>query len=337
MLRLTDSWLWDFWFATDGDEVHVFYLQAPRALGNPDRRHHNATVGHAVSSDLRNWTVLADALGPGAAGEWDDLATWTGSVLRHDGSWLLFYTGVSRAEHGSVQRIGLATSDDLLVWRRRGLVLEADRRWYATLGAGTREVDWRDPWVDRDPGDGRFHMLITASSRHGPPDARGVIGHATSTDLRTWVAGPPLSAPGEFHKLEVPQLVHLGGSWRILFSTEADCHGAERLARPGVAAQCGTHYLTGEERYGAYALERDSFLVGDPIGRHYAGRLLRHHGAWWFFAWRYHDERGDFVGELGDPMPVTVEEDGSLAVMGSLDAAGPSAEGAATPPTPRPS
>jgi beta-fructofuranosidase len=34
-LRLPDHWLWDFWFAVDGDDVHVFYLQAPRALGDP--------------------------------------------------------------------------------------------------------------------------------------------------------------------------------------------------------------------------------------------------------------------------------------------------------------
>src|SRR5690606_19339933 len=44
-LALPDRWVWDFWFAHDGDDVHVFYLQAPRALGDPDRRHHNATIG----------------------------------------------------------------------------------------------------------------------------------------------------------------------------------------------------------------------------------------------------------------------------------------------------
>ena len=32
------------------------------------RRHHNATIGHAVSGDLRDWRVLPDALHPGAAG-----------------------------------------------------------------------------------------------------------------------------------------------------------------------------------------------------------------------------------------------------------------------------
>ena len=69
---------------------------------------------------------------PGPAQGWDDLATWTGSVIEHDGSWHMLYTGVSTVERGLVQRIGLATSTDLVTWieaswqpdpgRRRALV-----------------------------------------------------------------------------------------------------------------------------------------------------------------------------------------------------------------------
>jgi len=115
-LRLPDRWLWDFWFARDGADVHVFYLQAPRALGDPELRHVNATIGHAVSRDLRDWRILPDALGPGAPGAFDDLATWTGSIVQHGGRWMLLYTGVSRAEGAGAQRIGLASSADLLRW-----------------------------------------------------------------------------------------------------------------------------------------------------------------------------------------------------------------------------
>src|SRR3712207_8689315 len=41
---------------------------------------------------------------------WDDYTTWTGSVIRAEGSYHLFYTGTSRAENGMRQRIGHATS-----------------------------------------------------------------------------------------------------------------------------------------------------------------------------------------------------------------------------------
>jgi beta-fructofuranosidase len=313
-LRLPDHWLWDFWFAQDAGEVHVFYLQAPRSLGDPDLRHHHASVGHAVTRDLRRWRVLPDALGPGPPGGFDDLATWTGSILRRDGSWLMAYTGVSRAEHGRVQRVGLATSDDLTTWTRRGLALAADPRWYDDGPAPTGDVHWRDPWLALDEDGRRVHVLVTARARTGPADARGVIGHAWSDDLRTWEAGPPLSEPGEFAQLEVPQLVHVGGAWRILFCATPGDHGAARRGRAGVVAECGTHYLTAPERFGSYALSTDAFLAGDPVGHWYAGRLVRHGGAWHFFAWRLRDEHGAFVGELSDPMPVSVGTDGSLEV-----------------------
>jgi beta-fructofuranosidase len=306
-LRLADRWIWDFWLAVDGDDVHVFYLQAPRSLGDPELRHRNATIGHAVSRDLRNWRVLPDALGPGPAGAFDDLATWTGSVIPHDGAWHMFYTGVSRAEDGAVQRVGLARSEDLVTWDRQGAVLEADPRWYA-------RHDWRDPWVEWDPDDGQFHMIVCASVSDGPADGRGVIGHATSPDLRSWIARPPVSAPGEFGMLEVPQRAHVGGAWRILFCTTAHHHSAARRARSGMVAEWGTHYLTGASRHGPFTLDRDDFLAGDPTGTTYAGRLLHHRGDWQFLAWRLHDEHGRFVGELADPRPVHVRPDGSLAL-----------------------
>jgi beta-fructofuranosidase len=272
-LRLPEHWLWDFWLARDGDDVHLFYLQAPRALGDPELRHRNATIGHAVSRDLRRWRVLGDALGPGPPGAFDDLATWTGSVLRHDGRWWMFYTGVSHAEDPPVQRVGLATSSDLGTWERHGMVLEADPRWYGT-------EHWRDPWVAWDEAEGRFHMLVTAAA-----GARGVIGQAWSDDLRAWAVAPPLTEPGDLAQLEVPQLVHLGGAWRILFSA----------TREDGVAHTGTHYLT------APYTEHGLLAAG-----YYAGRVVEHRGAWWFLGWR------DL--ELSDPMAVSVAPDGGLAV-----------------------
>ena len=45
-----DHWLWDFWLADDGRTHHLFYLHAPKSLGNPDLRHRNARIGHASST-----------------------------------------------------------------------------------------------------------------------------------------------------------------------------------------------------------------------------------------------------------------------------------------------
>jgi beta-fructofuranosidase len=259
--------------------------------------------------------VLPTALATGPPGAFDDLATWTGSVLEAGGRWHMFYSGISTREGGRVQRVGLASSDDLLTWERQPLLLEADPRWYETGREHPRgEETWRDPWVFRDPDGGRFHMVVCARVGHGPVDARGVLGHAWSDDLSSWEVGPPLSAPGEFNQLEVPQVVHLGGAWRAVFSAWWSDHSAARLTRPGVTAEGGTHYLVAPGPFGPYVLDRDAFLLGDPQVSYYAGRVVCHRGAWWLLAWRHADGQGRFFGELSDPMALTVAADGSLWV-----------------------
>lgn len=313
-LRMSDHWVWDFWFAEDGDEVHLFFLHAPRSLGHPDLRHSHARIGHAVSHDLRSWELLPTALSAGRRGSWDDLATWTGSVLRAGAGWHMFYTGVSTAEDGAVQRIGHAVSDDLVRWERAGLAAVAAPEWYEKGTAGEREEAWRDPWVFADQAGHGFHMLITARAREGPEDARGVIGYASSPDLGVWTVGPPRSAPGEFRTLEVPQLVQLGGRWRVLFSVHTHEHSAARLSRRGVVAEGGTHYLVADQQLGPYRLDADRFLLGTTDMRFYAARAIKHRDSWYLIAWHHTACDGRFRGELTDPMPLIVGSDGALSV-----------------------
>ena len=74
MLDLPDHWVWDYWGADDGARRHLFFLKAPRSLGDPDLRHRNASVGHAVSEDLQTWSPVADALLPAPSPAFDDPA-----------------------------------------------------------------------------------------------------------------------------------------------------------------------------------------------------------------------------------------------------------------------
>jgi beta-fructofuranosidase len=94
-LVLEDRWVWDLWLTRDGADHHLFFLQAPKSIGDPELRHWHASVGHAVSRDLVTWTELPTALVPGAPGEWDDASTWTGSVVRDGDGWAMLYTGTS--------------------------------------------------------------------------------------------------------------------------------------------------------------------------------------------------------------------------------------------------
>jgi len=302
MLRLAASWVWDFWIADDGERYHLFFLKASRALLDPDRRHWRATVGHATSTDLVSWTEHADAVLPDDSPAFDDLATWTGSVVRDEsGLWRMFYTAVSRAEGGIVQRISSVVSDDLFTWRREPgrQVLEPDARWYET--AETRQWPdqaWRDPWVFRDGG--LWHMLVTARANHGDPDDRGVIGHATSPDLVGWTVQPPVSEPeAGFGHVEVVQLAVVDGRPVGLFS----CLGSE-LARSRRAEDPvgGVWAFPVEALSGPFRLE-DAYRLTDE--RLYVGRLVQDRsGGWQLLAFRNDGDDGGWVGEITDPHPV---------------------------------
>ena len=218
-LRLKDKWVWDFWFARDGDSYHIFYLQAPRSLIDAKLRHKCASIGHAVSKDLTHWEVLPDALMPEREqSAWDSCAIWTGSIIRYQKKWFMFYTGISRLEDGLIQRIGLAISDDLIDWQRypENPIMEVDSRWYELLDRDIwHEQVWRDPWVFEY--NGAFHAFITARVKTGKADSRGVIGYASSTDLKNWEIKAPITEAGEFGDMEVPQLVQIKKTLVSLF------------------------------------------------------------------------------------------------------------------------
>lgn len=297
MLRLPDHWVWDSWYTIDDDGLHhVFFLRASRALLDPERRHRRASIGHAVSRDLRNWDLVADALVPSDAPAWDDLATWTGSVVRgEDGRWYLFYTGV-RDEGGgyAAQRIGLAISDDLYTWHRHGTkpLVEPDPTWYE-LGDRTDWPGeaWRDPWVFRAPGGDGWHMVLTAHAKDGDPLHRGVIGHATSPDLLNWTAGPPLTRPDGFGHLEAPQVAVVDGQPLLLFCSNL-----------GVRAPSDSVWVVpGPSLTGPWDL---SLARPVPCPGLYAPRLVRDAEDRWHLIGFVSERDGAFAGELSDPIAV---------------------------------
>ena len=311
-LRLVDKWIWDFWFARDGEAIHIFYLQAPRSLGDANIRHWHTSIGHAVSNDLIHWEVLPDALTPSKAeGTWDDYTTWTGSIIKQSSTWFMFYTGTKRSENGKIQRIGLATSDDLIHWKKHAgnPIMEIDPQWYELLDLDVwYEEVWRDPWVFEFGG--RFHAFITARSKAGAPDGRGVIGHVVSDDLLNWQTQGPITEAGEFGYLEVPQLIHENGMWYLFFSSEQSKFSQKRLNRKSVKQETGTHYLVSKNPLGPYQFLSDDFLCGDDEGSFYSGKVIQHpQGEWVLMTCHQFGGKGQFVGEIANPMRIKFETD----------------------------
>jgi len=309
MLELPDSWVWDFWFADDGDRYHLFFLYASRALHDPERRHGRASVGHAVSDDLRNWTRVPDALVRGDAPAFDDVATWTGSVVRAaDGTWHMFYTGGTERDGALIQSIGLATSDDLITWHKYegNPIASADPRWYEKYD-GTTWIDeaWRDPWVYPDPAGDGWHMLITGRANHGPVDDRGVVAHARSLDLLHWEVEPPLSEPrAGFGQLEVFQVEVIDGRVVLLFNC---LRGELSAAKKETAGSGGVWSLIADSVTGPFDISRATPLTDDSL---YVGRLVKDRdGTWQLLAFHNNGPEG-FIGSISDPMPVFLTGDG---------------------------
>ena len=318
MLRLSDDWVWDSWIAQDGETYHLYYLKAPRALEDPTLRHARATIGHATSSDLMDWTDLGTTLAPSADG-WDDLALWTGSTVRaDDGSWRMFYTALNTAR-GHVlrdQRIGVVESDDLHTWRRTadGPVLCADPRWYKTLDEDlTASETWRDPFVFRDPDGDGWHMLVTARLRGTERYDDGALAHARSDDLVSWEVQPPVSGdPSGFGQIEVPQVRVVDGRPVLVFTCHPEEQSETRKAEHGLWCTWSVAGEPGGSLLGPWDLSRAVPFRAEPTL--FAAPLVRQRdGGWALIGFRNQEPEGILSFEIIDPVPVHVVDGGLQA------------------------
>lgn len=321
---LEHQWIWDSWYAHDGDRWHGFFLKADKSLINPDLRHFNVSQGHAVSDDLVTWDHLGTTFAPSEGPAWDDFTTWTGSVVQDDaGLWHLFYTGTSKAEEGLYQRVGHATSTDLHNWTRVGDGLALD---LAGANAEAYEVEhvrgfWhdramRDPWVMRDPDGGGWLMYFTARAPGiAEPNAGGAIGFATSPDLVTWTLQPPVFAGG-FGQLEVPQVFEAGGRWYCLFCTAAEHWSKDQVDAVAEGPVTGTHTLISDDGpRGPWRIQPGPFFDGDLPCRRYAARIVATDDGMVILGFRDAGEDGHFGGFVMDPEPVIIDDNGHLRVL----------------------
>ena len=325
-LKLEHDWVWDCWLYPEQVEGlwHIFYLKAPKSLGNPDLRHENATVGHSTSTDLRNWSHLGTVLQPGAPDSWNDRALWTGTVmLGPDGLFRIFFTGTNKSrEGGAIQRIGVATSSDLHNWLQHDLVIEADARFYervnlANIGKSVeanewREEAWRDPWVFFDERDAKWHMLITARGLGGKSLNRGTAGHASSIDLKNWTVEAPLTGGTPFGHLEVLEVLDTAAGHIVTFCVAA----SDMDPDSGIPLRTGTYSAPADSKTGPFHFDRAE-LIGE--GNVYAGRVVKDtsgHYQLLGFVIDAADGIDGFDGTISDPMPLRTTSRQTLQPVG---------------------
>ena len=316
-LLLDEYWVWDSWIYDDGEAYHLYFLQAPRALADTGLRHTAATVGHAVSTDLVEWHYLGQTFGPSEDG-WDNLAIWTGSVVRgDDGRFYQFYTAINK-HAGHVlrdQKVGMAVSDDLHHWTRvgDGPATQADGRWYKTLPEDPNASEtWRDPFVFADPDGDGWHMLVTARAKDADRNDDGVIAHARSADLHHWEVGPPLCEPGQgFGQLEVLQIRVIDGRPVLVFTCHPDEMTADRVAKSGeyctwsVPAEPGDPVTRRWDISRTQPFTAEPHLFAAPLVPDRAGKFV-------IIGFRNTEKLGVHSFDIIDPIPVTLDANGIL-------------------------
>jgi beta-fructofuranosidase len=275
-----DRYLWDTWLVPAEGRYHLFHMQ--KVAGETD----SLEIGHVVSDDLVRWTMLDPALTLGPLGSWDRFRFRTGTVVSQGGRYYLFYGAAPEM----IDRVGVATSTDLVHWERfaGNPIAEADPRWYEHDASSrpTGAVAWRDPCIVRD-GD-EWVMYLAARSNHGPTGGRGTIATLRSRDLLRWDVGQPLDVPAGYAVMEVPDVFELDGRWFLLHSTSHRMGTRFPTCDPALTA--GTFVLWAKHRDGPYERPPRDVLVGSPAHRMTAyvcrtvetplGRLAYYHNAY---------------------------------------------------------
>jgi len=227
------------WTPSGSWTFHLFYIrQNQRIAMNPNTGPNftSKNIGHQVSNDLANWnwprSQAADTMAIRTrGGRFDSLHVWAPTIVQQGLTYYMFYTGVDKDQK---QRIGLATSTDLLSWTQTDSVLEVNNSqipWAEPSPLGPRyggAAQLRDPYVMPDPdvpGDWLMYF-VTVSKAYSPGMVVGVA--RSHGDMTSW--GSSFALPATHHPwpadttfvVESPHAFYRGGNWWVFSTVNGD-------------------------------------------------------------------------------------------------------------------
>jgi sucrose-6-phosphate hydrolase SacC (GH32 family) len=168
-----------------GEEKDRWYINDHTFIRDEDGRWHMFGITHREPAKALDEKFLAHAIAPDLLGPWKkqphvlprdekagETVVWAPYVLRHDGSYWMYYCGGGK-DHARYQ-IRLATSVDLFHWTRHPVnPMVADG------------YDARDPMVFRHNDEWILYYAATSA----PTGGYHVVKAATSRDLVHWSHG----------------------------------------------------------------------------------------------------------------------------------------------------
>ena len=211
----------DFCIVKKDGQFHIFYIRHDMTLGHDDTE---KDFGHAVSYDLYSWTQLPTVLTV-RADKWDNQHVWAPSIVELDSVYYMLYTGVTKrdGDPAEEQRIGVATSTDLMNWNRLDQPVYSCRNVPWSWCDSTAVNDgFRDPFVMPDPAQ-PGHWLMYYSAFPATDTLGMIVGVAQSKgDLTQWTDLEPLWVTNRAYSynpiVESSHLFQHGNLW-FLFMT----------------------------------------------------------------------------------------------------------------------
>ena len=221
-------------------------------------------------------------------GEFDSHTVDGPFPFHHDGRYYMTYVGWD----GIGYRTGLASSPDLLNWRKEGLILSRGPRGSVTEFNVAMTCILRDNEL-YGPGtlkkvDGRFVGTYHAYPKPGNEVGPAVIGLCYSDDLKRWEVDDPILRPEDGTAWEVGGLyksyiLEHDGTYYLFFNAKNVTEG-DWIEQTGVAVSTDLKHW---ERYGPNPVLRtgdkgsfDDRFASDPC-------VFRHRDAWVMFYYGY--------------------------------------------------
>ena len=185
---------------SDRFALHLFYIRHNYwyDVFPPQHDLNEKNIGHIWTTDFNSWFGPSGLNKPDTValavrtGKFDELHVWAPTIVQNGPVFHMFYTGVRQEDVGQHQRIGVATSTDLITWTPEDDVLLtapqvpwAKKDLTGPVFGGDQQL--RDPFVMEDPVDPSQWLMyfVAADSLAFPKIAVGV---ARSSDLRSWTA-----------------------------------------------------------------------------------------------------------------------------------------------------
>ncbi len=217
------------WSPDGAWSFHLFYGRLNQYSNDTE-----TNIGHAVSNNLANssWVVLDTAVVRTRGASFDSLRVWAPSVVQKGLTYYMFYAAKDAEHH---QRIGLATSTDLIRWTQRdssvldAVTLAQRDGWVDPAPEGYRhQAQLRDPFVMPDPavpGDWLMYF-VTVPTRYAPDMVVGVA--RSHGDLTRWEDSFALWSThhhwggGATYYVESVHAFERGGKWWLFYTVDHD-------------------------------------------------------------------------------------------------------------------